>query len=156
MTSPFDPFALWQAWFEACARFQQSALRSMQGGFQGTPAIPLGMWNPFAPVASFVPFGAVPFGQSPFLTWAAPFWAAQSPWSWMPTTFAATMAWPFGPSLTSPGYCNPAANGIGAAFRLAEDAFGMAAQAKIPAALDPWGLMRVSFAAWGQLAGRPF
>lgn len=159
MTSPFDPFGFWQTWLEACARFQQSALKSMQG-FGGTPAVPLGMWNPFAPAASLAPFGVMPFGPSPFLTWAAPFWAAQSPWSWMPASYCAAMAWPFGAKLGDPGHAfsfafRPA-QGMGAAFKLAEDAFGMAASARVPAALDPWGLMRVSLGAWQQFAGRAY
>lgn len=150
MTSPFDPFGLWQAWFEACARFQQAALNSLNVS-TARPAMPLGMWNPFAPAASFAPFG-MPFGPAHFLTWAAPFWASQSPWSWLPSSYAAAMAWPLGTGLNT---SYPAsAPGLGAAFRLAEDAFGMAATARVPAVFDPWGLMRVSLGAWSQLAGR--
>jgi hypothetical protein len=153
MTSPLDPFGFWQAWFEASARLQQSALKSLQG-FQGAPAIPLGMWNPFAPAASLAPLGMMPFGPSPFLTWAAPFWVSQSPWSWMPSSIGAAMAWPFGATFENSGNAFRAMPGFGAAFKLVEDAFGMAASAKVPAALDPWGVMRVSLGAWQQFAVR--
>lgn len=69
-------------------------------------------------------------------------------------SYGAAMAWPFGAALSNPGNAFRATPGFGAAFKLAEDAFGMAASARVPAALDPWGLMRVSLGAWQQLAVR--